>query len=325
MIPLIRGVLLAQVVFAGGLMAHGAAAQTTSAGEADAVMQNVKSVKTNFTRPTILPLPPSDVLPERRPSNAATTPANNPAEETKYVKNNKDNVKPSSSNQKNDNIDVNSLFEDAEAAPIPDPSEDRNRQLLDFNIFLDRAFLKPIANTVTVVLPAPVAQILRNILENLQEPSKFVYLALSGHFSDSFLTLSRFAINSTIGVAGAFDPASSFTPALRTKDATADLMLASWGVPIGNYNVSFFVGPSNQRASLAGYIDSVLSPSGIAISLLFPANDTSIKAGLTGGRAVLNRPVALDSIADFADPYAVARSVYWQAYQEREKKYINKK
>ncbi|MDI9314203.1 MAG: MlaA family lipoprotein [Hydrotalea sp.] len=305
--------------------------QTNNADESPVAPSPLKA---NFTKPTILPLPASSLFPTPRPAQAnasAVVPANPdaksnikapppiPAKETANTN------QQNSYNSSDSDAALSNLFEDAEVAAAPDPNEGRNRQLLDFNIFLDRAFLKPISTVVVAVLPSPVAQIMRNILSNMQEPSKFVFLTLSGHFTDSLLTLSRFTINTTLGIGGAFDPASSFTPALRTKDTSADLMLASWGVPIGDYNVAFFSGPSSKRAGLAGSLESIINPASIALSLLFPAEDSIIRASMLGASATLNRPAALDSIADFADPYAVARSVYWQNYQQREKNYINKK
>ena len=277
------------------------------------------TVKSIFTTPTILPLANFSTTPETSLPPAAQT-NGDIAAPTKDSKND-----PKKNNQSIQSGEaLNNLFEDSAEAAIPDPNEANNRQILDFNIFLDRAFLKPLSTVVTVVLPKPVAQILRNILSNMQEPSKFVFLTFSGHFTDGLLTLSRFTINSTLGIAGAFDPASSFTPALRTKDATADLMLASWGVPIGNYTVAFFGGPNNTRAGLAGGIE-LINPSSLALSLLFPNQETIVRGSMLGASATLNRPAALDSLADFADPYAVARSVYWQNSQQREKDYVNKK
>ncbi len=277
--------------------------------------------RSGFTAPTILPLPVSDVL----PANVATPPAAPDASQKTVEKKmlNKDNEVTTAPVEMGEGL--NNLFEDKAAANIPDPKEAVNRQILDFNIFLDRAFLKPLSTVVGLILPDPVEQIVRNILKNLQEPSKFIFLTMSGHFTDGLLTLSRFTINSTLGVGGAFDPASSFSPALRTKDTSADFMLASWGVPIGDYNVAFFAGPSNQRSGVAGYANLILDPANILLSLFLPSQETKVAGSIMGTKGVLNRPPSLDSLADFADPYSVAKSAYWQNYQEREKRYKENK
>lgn len=297
--------------FMAGIYSHDAMAQVLPSNDR----------RSDFTAPTILPLPASDVLPA---AVAVPPAAPDPAQKTVDKKPmNKDNDVTATPVEMGEGL--NNLFEDKVAENIPDPKEAVNRQILDFNIFLDRAFLKPISTAVGFILPDPVEQIVRNILKNLQEPSKFIFLTMSGHFTDGLLTLSRFTINSTLGVGGAFDPASSFSPALRTKDTSADFMLASWGVPIGDYNVAFFTGPSNQRSSVAGYANSILDPANILLSLFLPSEQTKINWSILGTKAVLNRPPSLDSLADFADPYSVAKSAYWQNYQEREKRYKENK
>lgn len=280
----------------------------------------------DYAKPSVLPLPPSRLPAEHNyVAPTPSKPSNAPPVKPPVVEQNNKSTPPAAAKNSApapfDDSQLSSLFETGDnSAPIPDPNEGTNRQILDFNIFLDRAFLKPVSSTVNVILPTPVKQILKNILKNLTEPSKFVFLTLSGHFNDALLTLSRFTINSTLGVGGAFDPASSM--GMTAKDANADLMLAQWGVPMGNYSMSFFTGPSQQRSSLSGYADMVINPANLLYNLIFPDESVIISAGQVGANALLNRPAALDSLADFADPYAVAKSVYWQNYKEKERKYM---
>ncbi|MGI9461608.1 MAG: MlaA family lipoprotein [Alphaproteobacteria bacterium] len=273
--------------------------------------------KPQFSIPTILPLPTSNILPESAP--IAKTDIKTPKKISGKIS------QKAKTNSIQSGSDLNNLFEDNARAAIPDPNETTNRQILDFNVFLDRAFLKPISTIFGIVTPDPVEQILRNIFTNLEEPSKFLFLTFSGHLADGLLTLSRFTINSTIGIGGAFDPASSFTPSLKSKDANADLMLAKWGIPKGNYSMAFFTGPSHQRAGIAGYANRIINPSGIILNIFLPERENIVRWGTLGGKAILNRPAALDALTDFADPYAVAKSVYWQNYQGREQKFKSNK
>ena len=71
--------------------------------------------------------------------------------------------------------------------------------------------------------------------------------------------VARFGINSTIGLFGLFDPASSWL-ALERKDTGFDDTLRQYNVAPGVYLVMPFAGPSNLRAGGSTFIDAMLNP-----------------------------------------------------------------
>ena len=58
-------------------------------------------------------------------------------------------------------------------------------------------------------------------------------------------TLGRFVTNSTIGIGGLFDPATSM--GMERQDEDFGQTLGYWGVGTGNYLVLPLFGPSNVR------------------------------------------------------------------------------
>ena len=84
-----------------------------------------------------------------------------------------------------------------------DPFEDTNRKIFEFNQFVDRNAIVPVAKAYRDTVPDPVRNSLRDFLNNLRAPLIFVNDALQGQFQQAGETMGRFVINSTIGMGGA--------------------------------------------------------------------------------------------------------------------------
>ena len=139
-----------------------------------------------------------------------------------------------------------------------DPLQSSNRKVFYFNDLLYTDIVEP----VTVVyrkLPPPVRKVVRNGFQNLEAPSHAVNLALQGNSCLACAEVTRFVINSTVGVCGMFDVARD---ALGIQDHDADFgqTLGAWCVAPGPYLVVPALGPSDTR-DLVGYAaDSVMDP-----------------------------------------------------------------
>jgi phospholipid-binding lipoprotein MlaA len=134
-----------------------------------------------------------------------------------------------------------------------DPLERMNRGTHRFNDAVDRAVLRPVARGYRDHVPAPVRVSVNNFLENLAYPTTIVNNLLQGKVKDTFNDIGRFAVNSTIGLAGLFDPATRFGFARNDEDFGQTL--GRWGVPSGPYLVLPFFGPSSMRDGPAIYVD----------------------------------------------------------------------
>ncbi len=134
-----------------------------------------------------------------------------------------------------------------------DPLERMNRGTHRFNTAVDRAVLRPVAIGYRNHVPAPVRVSVNNFLENLSYPTTVFNNLLQGKVKDTFNDIGRFAVNTTIGLAGIFDPATRFGFAKNDEDFGQTL--GRWGVPAGPYLVLPFFGPSTMRDGPAIIVD----------------------------------------------------------------------
>jgi phospholipid-binding lipoprotein MlaA len=145
-----------------------------------------------------------------------------------------------------------------------DPLEPMNREIFDFNLFVDRVALKPIAKGYIFVLPEGARNATRNLLDNLGEPIVFANNVLQGEFKRAHDTLARFLMNSTFGIAGMMDLASQAGLEKQTGDFGQTLY--SWGLADGPYLVLPIFGPSNPRDAVGLGVDSYADPWGHMVS-----------------------------------------------------------
>jgi len=120
-----------------------------------------------------------------------------------------------------------------------------NRATHKFNAGFDRFIFKPVAKTYDRVLPGVVDRRFRKFFMNLRSPIDIVNNLLQGKPVRALSSVGRFAINSTAGVGGLFDPAERLGLEPHAEDFGQTL--GKWGVPTGPYLVLPFLGPSTIR------------------------------------------------------------------------------
>ena len=125
-----------------------------------------------------------------------------------------------------------------------DPWERMNRSIYRFNARFDNAIFLPVADRYRR-LPPPMRAGVHNFFSNLTEVVSFINYALQLRPAPGVRSLGRFVINSTLGLGGLFDVATSMhIPGARTGLGQT---LARWGVHPGPYFVLPFLGPSTLR------------------------------------------------------------------------------
>ena len=137
-----------------------------------------------------------------------------------------------------------------------DPWQGFNRTIYGFNDGLDRAILKPAAQGYKAIAPDFVETGVRNFFENLDDVSVAVNNLLQGKVSSSLSDVGRVLINTTIGVLGLFDVASSM--GLTKHDEDFGQTLGVWGMDSGPYIVWPLFGPSTLRDSPSLVVDRIL-------------------------------------------------------------------
>ena len=89
-----------------------------------------------------------------------------------------------------------------------DPLEKANRVGFAVYEFFDRHLIRPAAMTYQKVLPGPLRDGIRHVLDNLGEPRTAANDILQFRFEKAATAAIRFATNSTVGVFGFFDVAT---------------------------------------------------------------------------------------------------------------------
>jgi len=144
--------------------------------------------------------------------------------------------------------------------PVNDPWEGFNRKVYSFNEGLDK-IVRPVAVAYDKITPDPVQRGVGNFFRNLDAPVTFANAALQGKFKQSGLTISRFLVNSTIGLLGFFDVATKM--GIPFYDEDIGQTLATWGYEDSGYLMLPFFGPSTLRDGVGRFADSFYHPVGI--------------------------------------------------------------
>lgn len=205
---------------------------------------------------------------------------------------------------------VDALFDeefDLQPAGFPDPFETPNRVVLGFNQVVDLVVLDPVTRIYRFVLPDPVRRALNRFFDNLNSSQVLVNDMLQLEWHDAWTCTARLGINSTLGLAGFFDPASSLGFERHTSDFGQTLALS--GAPSGTYLILPLLGPTTVRDGIGLGVDALLHPTFYAMGgydLVF----FSGTAGLTARARHFEELKALkESSIDF---YASLRSGYYQ-------------
>jgi phospholipid-binding lipoprotein MlaA len=202
---------------------------------------------------------------------------------------------------------------DADAdADAGDPWETMNRGIFRFNEGADRWVIEPIAKGVDFVMPDPVERSVRKFFENSVFPIRFLNDLLQGKPVWAVEDLARFVVNTSVGVAGFFDPASRF--GLEGHREDFGQTLGYWGVPPGPYLVLPLLGPSNPRETIGLIADSAAAVYPYFIPYW-------VSSAITTGNLLNRRSLALDEIAAerrvALDYYVAVRNAYL-SYRENQ-------
>ncbi|QLC26882.1 VacJ family lipoprotein [Parasphingopyxis algicola] len=203
-----------------------------------------------------------------------------------------------------------------------DPHEEFNRDMWAVNQGIDTVAIRPVTEVYRTITPQPARRGIANVFRNLTEPWSFINNLLQGKPGRALRNLGRFIINSTIGVGGLADHATD----LGIEPAPEDFgqTLAAWGVGDGGYVMNPFLGPSTQRDTVGTIVDFVANP----VTIFFDRGlnlTTQEQWGIRAGSIISTRSELIDAgVDDFlessADPYAAARSAY---FQRRENEILN--
>jgi len=141
------------------------------------------------------------------------------------------------------------------ASDVYDPIEGFNRRSYAFNYYFDKYVFLPIVAVYEFILPDFVEDRISNFVDNIFEFTNFTNNVLQLKPDPAAITLGRFVLNTTVGVAGLWDPATYFGLERQTEDFGQTL--GHYGVGDGPYIVLPILGPSNLRDTTGLVVDTV--------------------------------------------------------------------
>lgn len=196
---------------------------------------------------------------------------------------------------------------------IYDPFEPVNRVFFDFNMFLDRAILRPVTRFYVDYVPEAFRYSIHNVLEVLNSPIVMMNELLQGDVDRFMQTLGRTTVNVAGGL-GLLDVAGEKNPSI---DEDFGQTLGKYGFTGGPYLVLPLLGPSNVRDAIGKGVDSVADPTPYVISHYAGSRVSYMFSGARLGATVLDkRSRILGELEELErtslDFYATVRSLYIQ-------------
>jgi phospholipid-binding lipoprotein MlaA len=191
----------------------------------------------------------------------------------------------------------------------PDPSdpwERPNRAFYNFNDAIDRNFFTPVAKGYVKVTPQPVRSGVTRFFDNVGYINVIANDLLQAKLGNFASDTGRFVVNSTIGVGGIFDPATSL--GMPVHDEDLGQTLGKWGAGEGRYMVLPLFGPNSLRDVPNVGSSLVLNP----ITYLNPI--VTVPLGAVNAINARANLLEASNIRDQAalDPYTFVREAYRQ-------------
>lgn len=209
----------------------------------------------------------------------------------------------------------NTIIVTARTGPPPgDPAEAVNEVAFVAVQAVDEAIVAPVAQGYEDALPEPIRDGIHNVLNNLDEPIVFLNFLLQLKIGKAFETVGRFAINSTVGVAGLFDVAKKKPFNLpRRANGLADT-LGFYGVGPGPYLFLPLIGSTTIRDLLGRVVDLSLVPTAVGKPFTNPLVSAS-KGVLSSIDERVRNDEILTRVQQSGNPYAAMREYYLKKRQ----------
>ena len=207
---------------------------------------------------------------------------------------------------------------------VKDCFEKLNRATFAFNQGLDKAVIKPLAESFRD-LPDPIQRGTSNAVKNLSTLITIPNNVLQGDVKTALINTGRLVINTTVGLLGTIDVANKMGFPKYVKEDYGQT-LGAWGVGPGCYVVLPVLGPSTLRDTAGSFVNVMGGDPWYNASV--HGNNEFLSEGLyITSKAVSGMDFRADNIESFEnleknsiDFYASVRSLYTQ---DRENKIKN--
>ena len=169
---------------------------------------------------------------------------------------------------------------------IFDPIEGFNRGAYKFNARFDQFVFLPIVYSYEFITPVFVQTGIANFFSNLGELTNLTNSILQLKPKSSFYALSRFVINSTVGIGGLWDHATRWEVLEHPEDFGQTM--GHYGMGGGPYLVIPIFGPMNTRDGAGLIVDSLAYGAVFGAAFNFN-NNTGAAIAFQSTRAISKR------------------------------------
>ena len=154
---------------------------------------------------------------------------------------------------------------------VPDPIEPFNRVMWGFNKGLMTGVIKPTSKVYRFVVVKPIRNGIGHFGRNLTYPGRLINNLLQGKWRGARDESYRFVCNTTVGIAGFFDPATKWK--IPKSDADFGQTFGQWGWKPECFIMLPVFGPSNERDTVGLAADTAANPLLYIAPYKFDANN----------------------------------------------------
>ena len=186
-----------------------------------------------------------------------------------------------------------------------DENEGFNRWSYNVSDTVDRNVLVPVARGYQTITPDFVEQRITNVFANVRTIASSMNGFLQGKPASGGEDFGRFIVNTTIGLGGLFDPATSI--GLESQDEDFGQTLATWGWRKSRFIYIPFLGPSTVRDTPSTIIRGLIPR--LIVGSDYPWGLSALDT-INARAALLTTTDVRDASA--LDPYTFTRDGYVQ-------------
>jgi phospholipid-binding lipoprotein MlaA len=181
-----------------------------------------------------------------------------------------------------------------------DPMAGFNEPMFTFNLKLDDWVLRPVASGYATIAPQPVRESVDRFFDNVRVIPRFANNLFQLKLAEAGGEVARFGINTTLGLAGFFDPADELF-GLKEHRNDFGLTIRYYDIPTGAYLMLPFFGPSTIGDTVGLVADGAMDPISYFVPLWV---SVTVAAGEGAVEAVNYRSLHLNQFEE-ADRYAI--------------------
>lgn len=193
---------------------------------------------------------------------------------------------------------------------VNDPFEEWNRSFFALNMLADELVVEPVAVGYTTIFPKPVRRSITNFMDNILSPVTLANDLLQFEFGRAGTTITRFVLNTTIGIGGVFDFAR--VGGIEGHKEDFGQTLAVYGFGEGFFLMAPLLGPAPPRDLAGVIVDSAINP----LNYTKQEDTWMLRAGLSAFDMINDRAENIETMDNLErtslDYYATVRSLYRQ-------------